>query len=115
LEYAQFIKKRKGRRLREIVKKVIFGKNIEEKEISTSLLERQNLTFRHDNNRVSRKIIGFSKKVECLISRMMLYCTHFYCCIEHSGLAYEDERGIKCKNTPEREAKITESKLKLRD
>jgi hypothetical protein len=46
---------------------------------------------------------------------MMLYCTHFYCCIEHSGLAYEDERGIKCKNTPEREAKITESKLKLRD
>ena len=115
LEYAQVIKKRKGGRLQEIVKKVIFGKSIEEKEISTSLLERPNLTFRQDNDRVSRKTIGFSKKVECLISRMMLYCTHFNFCREHSGLAYEDERGIKCKNTPAREAKITESKWKLRD
>jgi IS1 family transposase len=115
LEYAQVIKKRKGGRLQKIVKKVIFGKSIEEKEISTSLLERQNLTFRQDNNRVSRRTIGFSKKVECLISRMMLYCTHFNFCREHSGLAYEDERGIKCKNTPAREAKITESKWKLRD
>ena len=115
LEYAQVIKKRKGGRLRNIVKKVIFGKSIDEKKISTSLLERQNLTFRQDNNRVSRRTIGFSKKVECLISRMMLYCTHFNFCREHSGLAYEDERGIKCKNTPAREAKITESKWKLRD
>jgi IS1 family transposase len=77
LEYAQVIKKRTGGRLQKIVKKVIFGENIEENEISTSLLERQNLTFRQDNNRVSRKTIGFSKKVECLISRMKLYCTHF--------------------------------------
>ena len=115
LEYAQVIKKKTGGRLQKIVKRVIFGKNIEEKEISTSLLERQNLTFRQDNNRVSRRTIGFSKKVECLISRMMLYCTHFNFCREHSGLAYEDERGIKCKNTPAREAKITESKWKLRD
>jgi IS1 family transposase len=115
LEYAQVIKKKKGGRLQKIVKKVIFGKSIEEKEISTSLLERQNLTFRQDNNRVSRKTIGFSKKVECLISRMMLYCTHFNFCREHSGLAYEDERGIKCKNTPARVAKITESKWKLKD
>jgi IS1 family transposase len=115
LEYAQVIKKKTRGRLQKIVKKVIFGKSIEEKEISTSLLERQNLTFRQDNNRVSRKTIGFSKKVECLISRMMLYCTHFNFCREHSGLAYEDERGIKCKNTPARVAKITESKWKLKD
>jgi len=115
LEYAQVIKKRKGGRLWKIVKKVIFGKNIEENDISTSLLERQNLTFRQDNNRVSRKTIGFSKKVEFLISRMKLYCTHFNFCREHGGLVYEDERGIKCKNTPAREAKITESKWKLRD
>jgi IS1 family transposase len=115
LSYAQVKKERKGGRLQKIVKNVIFGKNIKENEISTSLLERQNLTFRQDNNRVSRKTIGFSKKVECLISRMMLYCTHFNFCREHSGLVYEDERGIKCKNTPAREAKITESKWKLRD
>jgi IS1 family transposase len=115
LRYAQVKKEKTGGRLQKIVKKAIFGKNIKENEISTSLLERQNLTFRQDNNRVSRKTIGFSKKVECLISRMMLYCTHFNFCREHSGLVYEDERGIKCKNTPAREAKITESKWKLRD
>jgi hypothetical protein len=115
LRYAQVIKEKKRGRLQKITKKIIFGKNIEENEISTSLLERQNLTFRQDNNRISRKTIGFSKKVECLISRMKLYCTHFNFCREHSGLAYEDERGIKCKNTPAREAKITESKWKLRD
>jgi hypothetical protein len=115
LRYAQVKKEKKGGRLQKIVKKAIFGKNIKENEISTNLLERQNLTFRQDNNRVSRKTIGFSKKVECLISRMMLYCTHFNFCREHSGLVYEDERGIKCKNTPAREAKITESKWRLRD
>jgi hypothetical protein len=46
---------------------------------------------------------------------MMLYCTHFNFCREHSGLAYENERGFKCKNTPAREAGITSSKWKLRD
>ena len=61
LEYAQVIKKRTGRRLQKIVKKVIFGENIEENEISTSLLERQNLTFRQDNNRVSRKTRVFKE------------------------------------------------------
>src|SRR5665648_232471 len=77
LRYAQEIKKRKGGKLQKIVKKILFGKDIEESEISTSLLERQNLTFRQDNNRVSRKTIGFSKKIACLINRMVLYCTHF--------------------------------------
>ena len=77
MRYAQVIKKRKVGRLQKIVKKIIFGEDIEESEISTSLLERQNLTFRQENNRVSRKTIGFSKRIECLISRMVLYCTHF--------------------------------------
>jgi hypothetical protein len=93
----------------------MFGKDIEESEISTSLLERQNLTFRQDNNRVSRKTIGFSKKIACLINRMVLYCTHFNFCREHAGLTYQDGRNVKCKNTPAREAGITESKWKLRD
>ena len=115
LRYAQVIKKRKGGKLQKIVKKIMFGKDIEESEISTSLLERQNLTFRQDNNRVSRKTIGFSKKIACLINRMVLYCTHFNFCREHAGLTYQDGRNVKCKNTPAREAGITESKWKLRD
>jgi hypothetical protein len=39
LEYAQVIKKRKGGRLLKIVKKVIFGKSIEEKAISQVYLK----------------------------------------------------------------------------
>ena len=97
------------------MKKIIFGDNIEQKQISTSLLERQNLIFRQDNKRISRKTIGFSKKVEWLINHMKLYCTHFNFCREHGGLKYEDERKVKCKNTLARECGITESKWTLRN
>jgi len=115
LRYAQVVKNRKGGKLQKIAKKIIFGDHIEQKQISTSLLERQNLTFRQENNRVSRKTIGFSKKVEWLINHMKLYCTHFNFCREHAGLEYEDERKVKCKNTPARECGIIESKWTLRD
>jgi IS1 family transposase len=115
LMYAQVIKNREGGRIKEIIKKVIFGGNIDQNQISTSLIERQNLTFRQDNNRVSRKTIGFSKKVEGLINHMKLYCTHFNFCREHKGLEYEDERKVKRKNIPARECGIIESKWKLRD
>lgn len=63
LRYAQVIKNKQGKKLQDIEKNIIFGQNIDQREISTSLIERQNLTFRQDNNRVSRKTIGFSKKI----------------------------------------------------
>jgi IS1 family transposase len=115
LRYAQVIKNEEEGGSKKVVRKVIFGDNIEHNQISTSLLERQNLNFRQDNNRVSRKTIGFSKKTEWLVKHMRLYCTHFNFCREHGGLKYEDERRVKCKNTPARECGITESKWKLRD
>jgi hypothetical protein len=77
LKYAQVVKKRKGRKLKKVKKKVVFGEGIEQRAISTSLIERQNLTFRQDNNRVSRKTIGFSKIAKWLVHQMKLYCTHF--------------------------------------
>lgn len=115
LNYAQVVKKRKGGKLQKVTKKVIFGENIKQSEISTNLIERQNLTFRQDNNRVSRKTIGFSKVAKWLVNHMKLYCTHFNFCREHGGLKYKDERGVKCKNTPAREAGITDSKWTLRE
>ncbi len=66
LKYAQVIKHRQGRRLTKVVTKVIFGKCIDLWKISTSLIERLNLSLRQDNNRVSRETIGFSKKREWL-------------------------------------------------
>ena len=115
LRYAQVIKNEEVGGSKKIVRKVIFGDNIEQNQISTSLLERQNLTFRQDNNRVSRKTIGFSKKTEWLVNHMRLYCTHFNFCREHGGLKYEDEGKVKRKNTPARECGITELKWKFRD
>jgi hypothetical protein len=61
LKYAQVVKTRVSRVLEKIKKKIIVGEDIEQSEISTTLLERQNLAFRQDSNRVSRKTIGFSK------------------------------------------------------
>ncbi len=71
LKYAQVIKYRQGRRLTKVVKKAIFGNGIDLRKISTSLIERLNLTLRQDNNRISRKTIGFSKKREWLDKQMM--------------------------------------------
>lgn len=108
LRYAQVIKDRDGGKSKMVERKVIFGDNVEQNQISTSLLERQNLTFRKDNNRVS-------KKAEWLVNHMKLYCTHFNFCRGHGGLKYEDERNVKRKNTPARECGITDSKWTLRD
>jgi hypothetical protein len=83
------VKKRKGRKLKRVEKKVIFGEGIEQSEISTSLIERQNLTFRQDNNRVSRKTIGFSKIAKWLVNQMKLYCIHFNLSRGHGGLKYK--------------------------
>ena len=110
LKYAQVLKNRKGRKLQKVEKKIIFGQNIDRSEISTSLLERRNLTFRQDNNRISRKTIGFSKKIEWLYNQMKFYCTHFNFCRDHMGLTKEKENGLMEKNTPEKEAGITKSK-----
>ena len=115
LKYAQIVKKRKGGKLQKIVKKIIFGEGIEQSTISTSLIERQNLTFRQDNNRVSRKTIGFSKLAKWLVNQMKLYCTHFNFCRGHGGLKYNDERGVVCKKTPAREAGVTQSKWTLKE
>ena len=73
------------------------------------------MIFRQENKRISRKTIGFSKKIKCLINRMVLYCTHFNFCREHAGSKYQDEKGIKCKNTSARAAGITQSKWNLKE
>jgi hypothetical protein len=70
LRYAQVIKSKAGGVIREVKKRVIFGKDIDPKEISTSLVERQNLTLRQEKNRISRKTMSFSKKLSGLDEQM---------------------------------------------
>jgi len=49
-------------------KRVVFGKEetVDMDTVSTSLIERENLSFRQDNRRLSRKTIGFSKCIEII-------------------------------------------------
>ena len=115
LRYAQVIKNKQGSKLQNIEKRVIFGQNIDYSDISTSLLERQNLTFRQDNNRISRKTIGFSKKIKCLYNQIRLYSTYFNFCRDHRGLAKEKQNGVSERKTPAKEAGITKHKWTLTD
>jgi len=115
LKYAQVIKNRKEGKLHKVEKEIIFGQGIDKSQISTSLIERQNLTLRQDNNRVSRKTIGFSKKIKGLYYQMRLYCTHFNFCREHEGLAKQNEKGVKYKMTPSQECGITQKKWTLKE
>jgi IS1 family transposase len=104
LKYALIIKQRSGRILTRVEKKVIFGENIDPKMISTSYIERQNLTYRQDNNRISRKTIGFSKEEEPLDRQMTLYFANFNFCRKHRSLRYRDENGITKFNSPAKQA-----------
>jgi IS1 family transposase len=104
LKYALIIKQRSGHILTRVEKKVIFGENIDPKMVSTSYIERQNLTYRQDNNRISRKTIGFSKEEEPLDRQMTLYFANFNFCRKHRSLRYRDENGVTKFNSPAKQA-----------
>jgi IS1 family transposase len=115
LRYAQVIKSKAGGAIRKVKKKVIFGKDIDPKDISTSLVERQNLTLRQDNNRISRKTIGFSKKLSELDKQMTLYFAHFNFCRGHGSLIHLDCLGRKRKSSPAKECGLTDHNWSLRE
>jgi IS1 family transposase len=100
LKYAQVVKVREGNHLMQVIRRAVFGQNIDPHTISTSLIERQNLTFRQENNRVSRKTIGFSKKIEGLSHQMTLYCTYFNFCRLHRGLTIDNGCDVRVKRSP---------------
>jgi IS1 family transposase len=72
-DVSKIVKQREYGHLKKVAKEIVFGKVTEAQLISTSLIERLNLTHRQDNNRISRKTIGFSKKIEKLDAKMSLY------------------------------------------
>lgn len=115
LKYAQIIKQRAGSVLTGVEKRVIFGENIDPKMISTSYVERQNLTCRQDNNRISRRTIGFSKRVEALDRQMTLYFAYFNFCRKHRSLNYKDEDEITRFNSPARHAGLIDHVWSLKE
>ena len=55
-------------------------------EISTSYVERSNLTLRMESRRFTRLTNGFSKKLECHAAAVSLYVAHYNFCRVHEAL-----------------------------
>ena len=115
LKYAQIIKQRAGGVLTKVEQRVIFGENIDSQMISTSYIERQNLTCRQDNNRISRKTIGFSRKEDQLDCQMTMYFAYFNFCRKHCSLNYKDEGGTMRFNCPAKQAGLIDHVWSLRE
>lgn len=75
LRYVQLVKAREKGRVVGTHKRVIFGDegSFDMEAVSTSLIERENLSFRQDNRRLSRKTIAFSKCVNMLDHQVSFY------------------------------------------
>ena len=88
LYYAQLVKVRNNGRVVATHKRVVFGTEgaIDMDEVSTSLIERENLSFRQDNRRLSRKTIGFSKCLQMLNHQTSLYRVYTNFVKKHSSL-----------------------------
>ncbi len=88
----------------ETKRKVIVG-NPDRKLISTSYVERQNLTMRMSMRRFTRLTNGFSKKVENLAHAVSLHFMYYNFCRIHKTL----------KVTPAMEAKVTDQLWDIED
>lgn len=88
----------------EIKKKIICG-NPNEENISTSYVERSNLTMRMSMRRLTRLTNGFSKKFENLNYALALHFAYYNFCRIH--------KSIRC--TPAMEAGLTKSVWSLKD
>jgi IS1 family transposase/transposase-like protein len=98
LAYGQVIKKRSGRRIVGIIHRVMCGgKKIKELglNISTTLLERLNLTFRQSLSPLVRKTLGFSKKVANLQMQTDFFQVFYNFARPHLSLRIPLEGSIK--------------------
>jgi len=99
LKYAQVVKTVKSGKIEKVEKRIIFGnpKEIKESDISTTLIERENLNLRQEIRRLSRKTISFSKKDEWLQSHFDLYKSYHNLVRKHHSLKKENLKQIKGK------------------
>jgi IS1 family transposase len=100
LRYAQVVKHQHKGHLVEVERKVIFGNDILASDITTSFVERCNLTMRQENKRLERKTLAFSKKVHELDNQMTLYFAHFNICRSHMSLKQKSVSGKSARCTP---------------
>lgn len=96
LQYAQVIKHRRKGRVVEVTTQVICGdeRRIQahlsaspvSQTINTSFIERNNLTCRQCNGRLSRKVLSFSKELTWMEKHLWLTFAYYHFVLPHAGL-----------------------------
>ncbi len=90
------------------------------RKISMVYIERHNLTLRHENRRLTRKTIAFSKKVEGLWDQLFLYQGYYNFVRPHRGLKRRISAGDHTlqkwqRRTPALAAKLTDHIWSLKE
>jgi len=86
LRYGQVVKQRdENQRVVSVFKRSVFG-DVPLNEIRTVYIERQNLNLRHENRRLTRKTMAFSKKHPWLEAQLHLYQAYYNFARTHRGL-----------------------------
>jgi len=96
LLYAQVVKVREGSRVTEVKTKVVFGEpeaitarlaaSPASYTINTSFVERDNLTQRQSNRRLTRRTNGFSKDISWFEKQVWLSTAYYHFCLPHHSL-----------------------------
>lgn len=125
LRYAQVVKRRKGQRIVSVTKRVVHGDvdEIDPSDITTSLVERLNLTFRQENAALSRKTLAFAKDDDELRAHLALEVAYYHFVRPHLGLrepvdlntANEPSARRWQKRTPAMAAQLTDRVWSLRE
>jgi IS1 family transposase/transposase-like protein len=96
LRYAQVVKVRENGRVTAVKTKIIFGKpetiaaqlanSPVSETINTSFVERDNLTQRQSNRRLTRKTNGFSKEIAWFEKQLWLSTAYYHLVLPHHSL-----------------------------
>jgi hypothetical protein len=108
LRYGQVVKRREGRRLISVIRRVVFGAEeaIPLTQISTSLLERLNGTIRQHVAPLHRKTRSFAKRRTALDTQVQFFKSYYNLCREHGALKGQ---------TPAQAAGLTDHRWTLRE
>jgi hypothetical protein len=124
LRYAQVVKKRERGRVVSVTKRIVCGEDstIDSKDITTSLVERLNLTLRRENSTLQRKTLSFSKDEEELKAHLALQVAYYHFVRPHLSLREKIEQIADNnasrrweKRTPAMSAKVTDHVWSLRE
>lgn len=99
LLYAQVVKRREKGRVVEVTTKIVFGQpdQIEARLkastisnlVNTSFIERENLTLRQHNRRLTRKTNAFSKELSWFEKQLWLCLAYYHLVVSHNSLKQE--------------------------